>query len=624
MPRDSTLRTPAGYRVGDLVIDVARRRVQMRGRDIRIGKLSYNLLVALAEAAPTVVTREELAARVWDGRYVTPETIKRRIALLRKAIGENAEDPTYIAVVRGHGYALIRDVEPIDEGPSAPSRWRLAAVVGVVLSVIALAAYRVADVWLFSRNTQSAVAVLPFENLSPDPADAFFAAGLHDEVVNRLAELDDLRVISRSTVQRLANSGAEIAEIADQLDVDSVMEGTVRYMDDRVRISVQLTDPFDGALLWSETFDRDFSDIFEIQREIATSVAGALGVTMRVGGSDGFRGAGTDDIEAYEAYLHGVYSLGRPEGRGRGLSFLRQAIDIDPDYSTAWAQLGYETAAASRTATPAETRPILDQAYPLALRATELDPDSARAASILGSILYARRDWIGAAQSHMRAIELRTNRYTLGQHANLLLRAGRTSAARAEFLASDSMEPLPDVVPALLVQVSIAEGKYSEARQLAKAEPRRVLRERVFLNIALSEGDPKAIRSAMHDMIAAEPATGALYRPVLDVLESKTAALRAIRASYSDRSHVWPAKGHDVALLAAYFGDADLALEAFAEEARLSTVRYWALWYPLLSEVRQLPRFKKLVSELNLVGYWRAYGWADACRPLGDADFECS
>ena len=132
-----------------------------------------------------------------------------------------------------------------------------------------------------------------------------------------------------------------------------------------------------------------------------------------------------------------------------------------------------------------------------------------------------------------------------------------------------------------------------------------------------------AAQALLREMIAAEPATDALYRPVLDVLESKAAALRAIRASYSDQSNIWPAKGHDVALLAAYFGDANLALESFAEEARQSTVRYWALWYPLLSEVRQLPGFKKLMTELNLVDYWRAFGWADACKPLGDADFEC-
>lgn len=628
MTAASRIPAPTAYRIGDVVIDVARRRVSRGGRNIQIGKLSYRLLVALAEAAPRVLTREEVVTQVWAGRFVNPATIKQRVVLLRKALGDNADDPTYIIVIRGQGYGLIPPVEVVDEVDTHPGRPRVIPTSQlrarpIALALVLIAAFSIAAISILSPRTPPSVAVLPFENLSPDPADAFFATGLHEEIINQLATLEDLRVISRASVQRYARPSIAIREIAEQLNADAVMAGTLRYMDERVRISIQLMDPNSDSVLWSETYERDFADIFEIQRNIATSVTGALGVTLQVGGSDGFQGAGTENIEAYEAYLRAIDGLRRPEGRSRGIAFLQQAARLDPGYPAAWAQLGYETMATSWSAPPQQTAGILEEAYSMALRATELDPQSARAASILGTVQYERFDWIDAEKSHLRAIELNTTRFTLAQHANLLVRAGRLTAARSEFAAALSMDSTPGPQPPLRVQASIGLGEYAESTKLAQAERRPVLRDRVLLNIALNEGDRDRIVRAMKTMIETQPVTGRLYSDVLRDFDSPGKALAVVRSVGADGTIQWPAKGHDVALLAAYFGDPELALASISEEVRLSTARLWALWYPVMADVRKLPEFENLVTELNLVDYWHGHGWSDACAPLGDDDFTC-
>jgi len=117
--------------------------------------------------------------------------------------------------------------------------------------------------------------------------------------------------------------------------------------------------------------------------------------------------------------------------------------------------------------------------------------------------------------------------------------------------------------------------------------------------------------------------TNALYSPVLSVFDSPEMVLSTLRATYADNGSRWPSKLHDIALLAAYFGDPELALQTIGEEVRNNQARLQAVWYPMMSEVRRLPGFKELVTDLNLVAYWRASGWADLCQPLGDDDFEC-
>jgi TolB-like protein/DNA-binding winged helix-turn-helix (wHTH) protein len=619
---DTPPKNLSGYRVGDLTIDLARRRVSRDNKDIRLGKLSYELLVALARSAPDVLSQEDMVQQVWNGRFVHPPTIKQRITLLRRALDDNANQPDYIKVVRGHGYTILPNVELLYDR-TAPVPLRPARIVATLAGIVLLVVVYFANLAMQPAEPPS-VAVLPFENLSPEPADSYFAIGLHEEVIDRLSQIGGLEVLSRQMMQAYASSPTPVQDVAIQRGVDAVMAGTVSYRNGQLRITVELVDPDSGLQLWSKTFERDPSNIFEIQDEVAASVAGALGVKMGVRGANAFRGAGTNNIEAYEAFLAGMGVLNQAQGQQRAIAFFRRATALDPDYAAAWAQLGFAIAAESFYSPPVRTAEILDRAMPFLLRAVELDPNSARAAAMLGFVRYSRLDWIGAEKDHTRAIDLRANHHTLSQHATLLVRAGRVAAARSEFSAADSVKQTRERPGAMQIQVSIAQGRYPEARELALMEDIPILRQRLLLNIALNEGGPEKIKQAIIDLIAVESAAGALFSPLLSHFDAPDAALAIVEAIHNDESLQWPAKQHDIALLAAYFGDPHLAMTSIANEVSQSTVRIWALWYPVMSDVRQLPGFKDLVTRLNLVAYWRAYGWADACAPMGEADFRCS
>jgi len=611
-----------GYRVGDVTIDLARRQVSRNGKEIELGKLSYDLLLALAESAPQVVSPDELVARVWNGRFVNPPTLKQRINLLRQALGDDASEPRYVRVVRGHGYALVPDVKPVYRRANR----RPTTSAGVVAALIAIVAIGAAMLSKFSTSTPAgpvSLGVLPFENLSPEPDNAFFANGLHQELLDRLGEIRGLNVISRSSVKRFAESDDPVTELAREFNVDAVMEGSVNYQEGRVRISARLVDPESGARIWSKSFDRAFSDIFEIQREIAVAVSGALGITLGVGEHGAYTGAGTRSMEAYEAYLAGLDMMQQPQGQGRASFFFKRATEIDPDYAAAWAQLGFTAIIRSYFAPPERAREVLDEALPYLQRASELDPRSARVAATLGFAHYSLYDWIGAEDHFARAIEMDPDRFSLNQHASLLVRAGRITEAKSEFDAAGSVQDADFTPGQLRRHVSIIQKDFDESRRLVAMDEVALRRQHLLLGIALNEGKPDIIKSAISELIAVHGEVSPLFSPILDEFDSVDRALEIIEAAYNDINNQWPSKHFDIAMLAAYFGDPELALDSISRDVRLTTVRIWVLWYPIMSDVRRLPGFKELVKDLNLVDYWRIYGWPDTCAPQGEGDFRC-
>ena len=277
-----------GYRIGDIIVDLTQHRVSRGDAELELGKLTYELLVLLAAAAPAVVTHDELARRLWDGRFVSRNTMKQRISLLRQALSDDAQSPRYIDAIRGHGYRLIPDVAPLyadDEQNSGlatrasirshATRFRTSVTVGLA---ILLAITAVLLIWP-SRDSEplaNSIALLPFENLGPDPKDAYIAVGIHDELITQLGKLSGLRVIGRTSVLAAATKGWTIPEIAEMLDVETVLEGSVYVSGDTIRISARLIDPSTGVALWTNSYANGRADVFSIQRDIALNVANNL------------------------------------------------------------------------------------------------------------------------------------------------------------------------------------------------------------------------------------------------------------------------------------------------------------------------------------------------------------
>jgi tetratricopeptide (TPR) repeat protein len=299
-----------------------------------------------------------------------------------------------------------------------------------------------------------------------------------------------------------------------------------------------------------------------------------------------------------------------------------RATELDPNYAAAWSQFGLRTLAMVWDSNMDQASEFVDRAYPLVLRGVELNPESAVAQSRLAQVRAAQNDWIGGEQGHMRALELLTDRHILESYCGMLIRMGRTAYAQEQFALAVALEPLGGRHARMSWHASLAQGRFAEAKEISNIQ-RVANRIENNLDIALNDGDLEEVKAAMQATTETNVAAIALYAPVLAEIDSPERILPILRDVYRDENLQWPRKLHDIAMLAAYFGDPQFALKVKGQEVRSSPVRMAALWYPVMSEVRQLPEFKKLVTDINLVEYWRAYGWADSCRPLGDDDFTC-
>jgi len=466
------------------------------------------------------------------------------------------------------------------------------------------------------------IAVLPFADMSPDGDQEYFGDGIAEELLNELTRLDGLRVASRTSSFSYKQSNVDLQKIGVALNVDSILEGSIRKDGDRIRVTAQLINVADGYHYWSETYDRNLTDIFAIQEEIAMAVAGALGVTLGVGDVNSFTGAGTRNVDAYELFLQAVQLTGSARSQER-IRLLERAIELDPNYAAAWAALGLTIGGTMWINPPEDAPAILDRSIPIVLKAVELDPDSAFANSLLATLNYARMDWIGSEKFFRISLSLVSNRENLANHAHMLTRAGRSTRALQLFELHDSAESIPAPASRLRLNAELAQRRFTEAKEISSrlSNYRRIQSN---LLIALNERDPATLNAAISELPQSDLATTALYMSVLGDIESPQTVLSTIKAVHADKSVMWPSKYHDISLLAAYFGDAEFSLEVMSIEARLTTIRLGALWYPVMSEVRQLPEFKDLVTDINLVEYWRIYSWADHCRPVGDNDFVCS
>ncbi|RLA34306.1 MAG: hypothetical protein DRR11_03290 [Gammaproteobacteria bacterium] len=488
----------------------------------------------------------------------------------------------------------------------------LALVGGFGLIVAVVVIFYVA----WPRDDRS-IAVLPFEDISPGGDQAYFGNGIADELRLELQRLDGLRVAGRTS--SIASAQEDSKTIGEILNVESILEGSIRKEGNRVRITVQLTHVADGFTIWSESYNRELENIFEMQEEIATSVAGALGVRLGVGAINAFRGAGTRNAEAYEAYLQAQNR--NLTGRER-MRLLERAIELDPNYAAAWSSLGGRTLSTSWDASPDQTSEILDRAYSLTLHGVELNPESAVAQSRLAMVRTARLDWIGGEQGLTRSIELLADRPIVATYANVLIRNGRTAHAQKQYAIAVALEPLGGRPVGLSWHASLAQGRFDEAKERRNWQRRFDIAED-NLDIAFNERDQEALKAAIQALSKTNVAAITLYAPVLAEFDSRERVLSILRDVYLDENLQWQRKLHDIAMVAAYFGDPQFALKVKDKEFRTNTVRLFTLWDPVMSEVRQLPEFKKLVTDLNLVEYWRAYGWADACKPVGDNDFTC-
>lgn len=400
------------YVVDDLVVDLGAGTVTRDGLAIDLPDLSFRLLAALLRHAPGRVDKDQLIADVWEGGVVSDETLAQRIRLLRQALGESSQSPRYIAAVRGRGYRLISQVRPFDGRPERrKSRPALAvAAAGMVLAGLLL--------WYAAQDAATdresgvpvALAVLPFTDMSETRKHQFFADGMHDELLSRLASIDGLSVISRTSVEPYRDRDLRLPDIAAALGADMIIEGSVRVDGDQLRITVQLIDAATDRHRWAESYDRELSvqNIFTIQHEVAEQIARALQVG-HVAPSGVSSPLPTDSLEAYNLYLLGRYHAFRqsPGDLEMAVDFLEEATRLDASFAEAYAVLGWAWGFLGTEYGGRKPRDVYPKAKEAALRALSLDADLADARTLYADILtWYDWDFEAAEREYLKTIEL--------------------------------------------------------------------------------------------------------------------------------------------------------------------------------------------------------------------------
>ena len=328
-----------------------------------------------------------------------------------------------VALIMSWAYNLTAEgLVPEDGEPRtrAGGRGIEYVLIGLLILAVGWIGYRVE--FGTSRGSSAAqidilpnsIAVLPFENLSPDPENDYFAAGIHDEILSRLAKLKSLNVIARTSVMQYADVARPITEIAGELHVETIMEGSVSYADGRVAVRAQLIDAATGVHLWSETYNREFADIFGIQADIATNIANALRAEFSPVEQRGLEQAPTDSPQAYALYLN---ALTQAFVGDKAQAALDEALRIDPDFALAYAAkasvYGYAIINTAGSGAREDWLGLVDSATRNAERALALDPGLGLAHAVRGGVDEVLWRWTDARESFDRALELTPNDVTV-------------------------------------------------------------------------------------------------------------------------------------------------------------------------------------------------------------------
>jgi TolB-like protein/DNA-binding winged helix-turn-helix (wHTH) protein/Tfp pilus assembly protein PilF len=442
---------------GIFQLDLKARELHKAGVKVKLQEQPFRVLVLLVERAGQVVTREELQQKVWptDAYVAFDQGLNNAIKKVRAALGDSADSPRFIETLARHGYRFVAPAGTVPQRPSEPrvrfslrAHWKPALIGLVGAFLLAALAY-----WAWHGSTMRSgsppekviLAVLPFDNLSHDPDQEFFSDGLTEEMIAQLGKLNpaQLTVISRGSVARYKESRLAASQIGGELHADYLVQGSVRRASDRVRITVQLIQVRDQTDLWAESYDRELKDILTLQDSVARIIAKQIHITLTPGQQTQLRG-GNVNPEAYEAYLKGRYYWNKRTGDGlqKALFYFQQAISKDPTYGAAYSGLAdcNSGLAWHGFKSPAEALPKANAA---ALKAIEIDPQSAEAHASLGLVLTHRWDWARAEAEFKQALRL-DPRYANAHHwyGDYLSIMGRHDEALLEARQALELDPL--------------------------------------------------------------------------------------------------------------------------------------------------------------------------------------
>jgi len=474
-------------RFGPFELDRRTGELRKRGRKVRLQEMPFRTLEALVADPGQVVTRDELRRLLWpDDTFGDFDNgLNNAIARARSALGDSAANPRFIETVGRRGYRFICEVVAADaqvtseptpaalepppiafepalvapaprpvapEHPPAPlatsrrpRRLRAAALMA--------AAGAVTVALLLARDTGAptsaapirSIAVLPLDNLSGDVEREYFADGMTDAIITHLASIRALRVISRQSIMRYKENNTPMRQIAADLGVDAVVEGTISQSGNRVRITAQLIDARDDRHLWAQTFDREAGDVLALQSDVARAIAAQVHVVTTAAEQQRLQTSRGVSVSAHESFLKGKYHIakGTEESVRRGIASIQEAIAEDPGYAPAhaWLAAGYHRLAMVYLGgSPAQWRPLAAAA---AERALALDPNEPDALTELAFARFHEWKWAESERLYRRAIEVAPGSGAVRmRYAELLSTRGRIDESIQEASIAESLDPL--------------------------------------------------------------------------------------------------------------------------------------------------------------------------------------
>lgn len=628
---------PGTFQFSNYVLDSRNFELRREGRALRLEKIPMELLILLVEREGALVSREEIVEKIW-GKDVFVEAdsgINTAVSKLRQVLRDDAERPKYIQTVVGKGYRFIASLNQVAipgttngqatqrsavtqsvlapasvQGVrSAPGRLRWLVLSAVLLFLALAASY-------FVRRSGDAesyqtLAVLPFKPLSAGADDQYLELGMADALITKFSRSGRLIVLPTSTIRKYAGADSDPLAAGRALRVDTVLEGHIQRLDQRLRVSLRLIRVRDGVSLWSDSYDTRFTDVFQVQDIVSERVVDALGVKLSSLQKADLRKRETNNVQAYELCMRGVFFWNKrsEDGLKKAVPYFEQAIAVDGNYALAHAGLATALAPMGYLGyRPSDE--IRAKMRAAATRAVTLDPSLPLAHVALGAVLaFYEWNWSEGEKEFQRALELNSS-LPLAHHwyGMLLDCTGRYEEALQQRQRAQELDPVTPIIVSAVGQTLFLLGDNDRAlTQFRKAlEVDNLDQAHVGIgHVYEQDGDyQRAIaeyRLAVQYSPGSRLASAALGHALARA--GKTSEARQILNDLVRVSHVKYVSPVHLAIICAGLGDNEAALSWLekAYDQRNSTLS-GIMMEPQLRTLRGDPRFKELLEKIGLSG----------------------
>ena len=470
---------------------------------------------------------------------------------------------------------------------------------------------------------------MPFVDLSDGKDHQYLGDGIAEEVINLLADMEGLDVAARTSSFSFRDTSLNAMDIADDLHVGTILEGSLRHDGNQIRVTAQLIDTRNGFHIWSKTYDRKFDQVFEVQDDIALSIARALQLTLADSSMPDSSKQTTDNIEAFSMYLKGRELFNerirlRAEGLREALGFFWKAVELDPKFARAHAGIASVYWLLTTYDATLDQDTYFEQAVESANFALEIDPDSIDALGALASI-HAARGEIEMAVARFEQIRSigSSDSNIIHWQAMLHMRLGYFDELIGELTDVYRHDPLNEHIGWSLAAAYNFSGQPEEAEKILLKLENFKYRDYNLGLAAINEGDYTKAREYLRDVQLRSGVLPAAYADiVIDVFENPQSRQECEKMIVSAASQ--EELDELVAFEALLILGSPRALELDIDPYKVYKLQILSqVWNNWGVELRQDARFKEWVEKLNYVGFWRKYGWPDRCRPTGPNSFEC-